>query len=559
MSNLVDLPVEGFLFETGSGIHTFMGYLDGGEGVEVDPEQTWMTMFMGLSQGEHTILFEAVDVAHNRANATITVIIDAVAPELDIVSPKDQDSTRDPNQLVQGTYEDDVSELQQIEVRINGVTISGTTGVINEYVTLTEGVNTIVIDATDLAGNTVEVWRTVTLDSYPPTLYVYSPLNLLVTSDDILEMNGLSEADTPIKIEQVDAATGNLISSDTVTARADGTFRHTLELQEGDQHIVFTAQDPAGNVRDITRTVTLDTTPPGLVINSPEEGAHISDSVVPLVAQVEDPNPEDVRVFVNGIPVSHVGFVNVAVPLVEGLNTIVVMAMDAVDNTATRTVNVTRDTIAPTLVVETPEFVLTNERKLVIRGAVDDASATVTVSGTPVNLDEDLKFVYEVPDLSQADNPIVVAAEDMAGNTASHVIDFIFDNEAPEIELLDQPGAETSELVIMLNGTVMDNEAVIDFVIVRGEAFPVVEGKFNVLMTVDTSGDGWNNFTISATDDAGNVGVKNINVQYIRPPDKTVDTGTEDNLWWYYGILLIIAALVIILTVFVFAKRGEEE
>ncbi|NIW89732.1 MAG: hypothetical protein GWN12_13385 [Thermoplasmata archaeon] len=451
-----------------------------------------------------------------------------------------------------------MSDLQDIEVRINGVALSSSTGVINEYVTLTEGVNTIVIDATDEAGNTVIVRRIVTLDSYPPTLYVYTPLNLLLTADSMLEVDGLSEAGTPILIEQVNAATGDPISSEMVTARADGTFRHTLALIEGDQHIVFTAEDPAGNVRSVTRTVTLDTTPPGLTINSPEEGEHVSASVVTLVGQVTDDNPDTVVVKVNGIRVDHAQIISVPVPLVEGINTIVVTATDAVDNTAVRMVNITRDTIPPMLVVETPDFVLTNEPTLVVRGYVNDDAFEVRVAGAKVNVDEDLRFSVEM-NLATADNPIEVEAVDMAGNIVTHTIDFIFDDTKPEITLVDPPGAETSDLVIMLNGTATDDVAIINFVTVRGDVYPVIDGKFNVLLVVDTAGNGWNNFTISATDDAGNTGVYKVNVQYVEEKIKIDDEVEEDNLWWYYGLLLIIAALVIILTVYVFAKRGEEE
>jgi hypothetical protein len=559
LSNMVDMPVEGFLFETGSGVVSFMGYLDGGEGVEIDPEQTWMAMFNDLAQGEHTIVFEVMDGAMNAANTSVTFLIDALAPDLDVVSPEDDHVTRDPNLLVQGSYQDDVSDLSEIEVRINGVAIGSTTGVINEYVTLTEGVNTILIDAKDAAGNTMIVRRIVTLDSYPPTLYVYVPLDELVTADPVLSLSGLSEAGTPILVEQVRASNGDLISTSDLTAKADGTFRTDLDLIEGAQHIVFTAEDPAGNVRSITRTVTLDTTPPGLTILRPEEGEHVNTPTVALSGQVSDDNPQDVIVFVNGIRVDHQAVINEVVPLVEGLNTIVVIAVDPVENEAIRTVNVTRDTIPPELMVDNPEFVLTNERELTVRGSVNDDADMVTINGVPVNIDEDLKF-SKVMDLANDDNPIVIVATDMAGNTATYRVAFVFDNEAPDIELVDQPKATTSDLVIMLNGTVTDTVAIIQTVTVRGEVYPVIDGKFNVLVTVDTAGEGWNNFTINAVDDAGNPAVYKINIQYIPGKgEKPDDVEEESNLWWYYGILLIIAALVIMATVFIFAKRGEEE
>ena len=157
-----------------------MGYLDGGEGIEIDPDRNWLTMFEDLDQGEHTLFFEAVDTATNVANATLTFVIDAFAPDLDIVSPVDNLITREHDLLVQGSYEDDVSDVSEIVVRLNGVPISSTTGVINEFVTLTEGVNTIIVDATDGAGNRQVIQRIVTLDSHAPTLYVYAPLDLLV-------------------------------------------------------------------------------------------------------------------------------------------------------------------------------------------------------------------------------------------------------------------------------------------------------------------------------------------------------------------------------------------
>lgn len=558
ISNLVDMPAEGFLFETGSGIASFMGYLDGGMGMEVDPAQTWMAIFNDLSQGEHTLVFEATDLAGNSANATVTFLIDALSPDLDIVSPPEIGAvTRDPALLVQGSYQDDVSDISEIVVRLNGDVLPTTTGVINEYVTLTEGVNTIIIDATDRAGNTATVRRIVTLDTYPPTLYVYTPLHQMVTSEEMLEITGLSEALTPISIEHVKASNGDLIQTIDLTAKADGRFNTVLTLLEGAQHIVFTAEDPAGNVRTITRTVTLDTTPPGLTITSPTEGGYLNTANVRLVGQVLDDNPELVMVYVNGILITHSGTINHDVPLVEGLNTIVVMAVDPVMNAAERTINVTRDTIPPILVVDTPSYVITNQQTLVIRGAVNADADKVTVAGGTVNVDEDMRFSVE-KDLTDVTSPIEIVAMDRAGNSVSYTIEFVYDDERPTITLTPPPPATTSLLVIMINGSIKDNEATVTTVIVRGETFPVVDGKFNVLLTVDTGGEGWNNFTISTVDDAGNTATSKVSIQYVRERKDDEKKVSEENMWWYVGLLLIIAALVAFVTVFFFAKRGDE-
>ncbi len=557
MSNMVDMPVEGFLFETGSGIASFIGYMDGGEGVDVDPEQQWTVMFPGLEQGQHTIIFEAIDVSGNKADTTISFFIDAIAPELDIISPEDGDVTRISTLVVQGTYQDDVSEISEIAVFVNGEPIGTTTGVINYPVTLTEGVNTVTVTATDKAGNTEVVLRTITLDTYAPTLYVYTPLDALVTSVVLLRVDGLSEAGTPVTIDQVMG--DDVISTITVTADDEGIFETLLFLEEGLQHIIVTAEDEAENVRTITRTVTLDTTPPALFIDDPAPNSFVNTPSVVVVGHIGD-DPEGVITRINGLEVAHSGVFSKDVPLAEGLNTIIVTATDPVMNVATRTINVTRDTIPPELVVDNPEYILTNEASLEVRGTVNADADTVTVAGVAVNVEEDGSFVHTV-DLATEDDPILVIATDKAENTAIYTISFVFDDEKPTLTLTDVPKAVIGSLVMYVNGTVTDNEATILFVTVRGEMYPVVGSKFNVLLTVDTAGNGWNNFTVSATDNAGNVAIQKVSTQFVPEDVDDETTGPEGLInsdLVYIGLLFIIAAVVLFMTVFMFKKRGDQ-
>jgi hypothetical protein len=557
MSNLIDMPVMGFLFETGSGVEDFMGYVDGStEGVAITAELQWMAVFEDMEQGEHTIDFEAIDLSGNKAAASVTFFIDSMPPELNIISPEDGDVTRESTLLIQGTYQDDVSDIAEITVRINGVPLDTSTGVINVYITLTEGVNSIVIDATDRAGNTVVETRIVTLDTTAPTLYVYSPLDELVTSKGMLVMTGLSEAFTPVTIELIQG--GDVKASIDVDADEEGAFSTILFLEEGNQNIVVTAEDEATNVNSIIRKVTLDTQPPTLTISKPDNDEHVNTATVLVVGNVDDPNLDEVIVRINLLEVDQNAVFQKVVPLVEGLNTIVVTATDAVMNTATVRVNVTRDTIPPELVVDTPDYILTNEKDLEVRGTVNKDADVVTVAGHPVNVEEDGSFFHTV-DLSQETSPIMVVAVDKAGNEATYDISFVFDNERPDLQLTDVPPAETNILVMYVNGTVSDNVATILFVTVRGDMYPVVDGKFNVLLTTDTAGDGWNNFTVIAEDDAGNVNVQKVSTQFI--PKQVVEEdgtgGARDDLW-FYGLLLIFAAVIIFLTVFVFIKRGEQ-
>lgn len=556
MSNMVDMIVEGFLFETGSSISSFMGYLDGGEGVAVDPEQQWTAMFPGMEQGQHTVFFEAIDVSGNIANTTISFFIDAIIPELEVIYPEDGDVTRVLTLVVQGTYQDGVSEISEIVVNVNGEPISTTTGVINNPVTLTEGVNTVTVTATDKAGNTAVVLRTVTLDTYAPTLYVYTPLDDLVTSTRILTVDGLSEAGTLVTIEQV--VGDDVKSSTSVTADDEGIFETVLVLEEGLQHIIVTAKDAAENVRSEIRKVTLDTTPPSLFIDNPPQNSFVNEPSVEVVGHIGD-DPEGVIIRINGLEVAHSGVFNKDVPLAEGLNTIIVTATDLVMNVATRTINVTRDTIPPELVVDNPDFILTNEASLEVRGMVNTDADTVTVAGETVNVEEDGSFVHTL-NLATEDDLIEVIASDKAENIAIYTISFVFDDVKPTLTLTNVPQAEISSLVMYVNGTVTDSVATILFVTVRGEIYPVVDNNFNVLLTVDTAGDGWNNYTVSATDTAGNIAIQKVSAQYVPgedPDEKDDEEGWLNSDLVYIGLLFIIAAVVLFLTVFIFKKRGD--
>ena len=195
-----------------------------------------------------------------------------------------------------------------------------------------------------------------------------------------------------------------------------------------------------------------------------------------------------------------------------------------------------------------------------MRGTVNADANIVTVAGETVNVEEDGSFVREV-DLSTEDDPIEVIATDKAENNAIYTISFVFDDEKPTLTLTDVPQAEISSLVMYVNGTVTDNVATILFVTIRGEMYPVADNKFNVLLTVDTAGDGWNNFTVSATDTAGNVAIQKVDTRYV-PED--VDDGVDEeegilnSELVYIGLLFIIAAVVLFLTVYMFKKRGDQ-
>lgn len=121
-----------------------------------------------LADGSHTIAINAADNDGNAATQkTVTFTIDTVAPVLNITSPADGTKQNNATCTVAGTTNDATSS--PVTVTINGASVTvGTDGSFSKAITLTEGTNTITIVATDAAGKSTTVTRTVILDTGAP-------------------------------------------------------------------------------------------------------------------------------------------------------------------------------------------------------------------------------------------------------------------------------------------------------------------------------------------------------------------------------------------------------
>jgi len=122
-----------------------------------------------LVDGSHTVLFDVDDNDGNHATQTsVTFKVDTVPPVLNVTSPVDGLITNEPTLVVEGTTNDASSS---VSVKVNGQTATvAADGSFSKAITLTEGSNTITVIATDLAGQSTTVTRTVTLDTSAPVI-----------------------------------------------------------------------------------------------------------------------------------------------------------------------------------------------------------------------------------------------------------------------------------------------------------------------------------------------------------------------------------------------------
>ena len=128
-----------------------------------------------LTDGSHTIKFDATDFDGNAATQkTSTFKIDTVPPALSITAPENGLTTNQAKVTVTGTTNDVTSSPVTVTIKLNSgaaesVTV-GANGSFTKEITLANGSNTIIVTATDGAGKTTTVTRTVTLDTVAPTI-----------------------------------------------------------------------------------------------------------------------------------------------------------------------------------------------------------------------------------------------------------------------------------------------------------------------------------------------------------------------------------------------------
>lgn len=126
-----------------------------------------------LGDGAHTIKVDASDYDGNAATQkSVAFTVDTTPPALDVVTPTDGLMTNQTAGVVSGTTNDVTSSPVTITIKLNGVdqgaVTVGSNGAFSKNVTYREGSNTIVVTATDAAGKSTSITRTVDVNTTAP-------------------------------------------------------------------------------------------------------------------------------------------------------------------------------------------------------------------------------------------------------------------------------------------------------------------------------------------------------------------------------------------------------
>ena len=481
-----------------------------GDSVSVESDGSFSYPLI-LTEGPNTITIVATDTSGNSNTVTRTVtytpsvVADTTAPMLIVTSPVNNQEFATNEITVIGTVSDNVDQPQAIPVTVNGDSVSvESDGSFSYLLILTEGHNTITIVATDTAGNSNTVIRTVTYtppvvaDTTAPMLIVTSPVN-----NQEFATNEISVIGTVSDNVDLPQAIPVTVNGDSVSVATDGSFSYPLILTEGSNTITIVATDTSGNPNTVTRTVTYtppvvaDTTAPMLIVTSPMNNQVFEINEITVSGYATD-DSGILSVTVNGDPVSVAadGSFSVVTFLTGGLNSITVIATDASDNhnpatvirNVTYTPPVVEDTTAPMLVVSTPINGTVHTDYVTVSGFATDDSGIyiVTVNGVPTSLQLSGAFSFDLT-LYSGSNHITISAID---NSPQHnsvtlmrnviYLPVVADTTPPTL-IVNQPVSDQTFYtnLITVSGIVSDMSG-IQSVTVNGDMIPVApSGSFS--------------------------------------------------------------------------------
>ena len=386
----------------------------------VNPDGEWtIVLDEPLEDGEYS-----VEVGDGSSTDEVTLVIDTLAPELDVTLPEQDVRYSNSPDAIEGQAEPG----NQIDITINGEHVGTTTAdedgefefELDEE--LEDGMYEVIVSATDEAGNTADVIVDFSVDG-SDELQIETPEDESTVRTSTPTISGTAEPGTVVVvlIDGVEVA--------QVEADDEGEWTYTLEeaLEDGEYDVIVQADSPSGLRQDQVE-ITVDTTTtdvtivkPGTEVPTSEESPEFSGNAAPgatVTIIIDGEEVAEVEADANGqwsyVPED---------ALAEGEHTVTVIAED--DGVETEaTVEFEIDLTPPSLDVTSPEggsdwF----GEPVVVEGQAEPGSVVVVeVDGEVVEtieVGEDGQWSTTLPGgLDEGEHVVTVRAEDPAGNTS---------------------------------------------------------------------------------------------------------------------------------------------
>lgn len=417
---------------------------------------------------------------------------DTTPPVLSVSQPVENLITAAAQTTVAGTFSDE----SPTTITVNGIAASIQGSSFTASVALSEGPNTLLIEATDGASNRTEVTRHVARDTAAPVIAIQQPADGVITSNTQVTVSGTYG----------DANLVSITINGVIAALSGGTFTANVTLNEGPNSLNVVAADPAGNQSTSSVAVTRDTIAPLLTIAQPGEGAVVTQSGLTIIGTFGDPNKATITINndLSNRPKTSGDQYTAFLSLTEGTNTFTLQGFDKAGNhtDVVRTVVYHIDHTPPQLTVAEPAQ-NSVAKVLTVRGTVTSINPLVSVSanGHPLSINPDGIFAGAL-NLPEGVNEIQIQAVDANANSTTIVRTVTIDTTAPAISgLSPAAGTMINATSVSIQGSISDATTV--SASVNGVAAAVGAGGLFIAENVPIN-EGQTEFLIAATDAAGN-------------------------------------------------------
>lgn len=441
-----------------------------------------------LEDGEHLLRVEARDDAGNLGFAERHFKVDTVKPSLEF------DSVPGPQSSDVAIIEGSVAPKSELTALWDGRELDIERPARNRFLIrlagLREGSNRLHLRVVGKNGLSSEKTVQIVRDSQPDHLELLSPESRTYAASR-LELDYKTDS-PPARVEVV--VDGRVVEV--------GLDKQLGPLSDGVHQLVLRSWDPAGNLSEVTRSFSIDTTAPEFQVQLDPRplsataftlrGTRESGAFVDLVA------PPGVQVGVTGYPSEDSWEVRLD-QLPEGEVPLLLSARDQHGNTSQQQISLMVDRTPPQLEVLSPRPGPGNDPQPRLQINGEGGALAVLLNGQPVLAEAD-----QLGPLGDGSYILLVREQDRAGNQSQQRVTFQIDTQAPEV-LIKSPaaGARTSAFPI-LDYKVSDGDVSI---LLDDKPVQVEAGSSLPQLT-----DGEHRLQVVATDDAGNK--KSASVQF---------------------------------------------